>query len=121
MVTVPGGQTINTPGLSQLQQQQLADGLAKLAGEGFSSSNIITNINQAPVTTPGVLNVYDVPGKAGGTFTLPNGGQVLVVTGTKDVNVVGSTSGQIIAAGSGDDTFSSGGMGKQGSIMIRPH
>ena len=55
MVTVPGGQTIDTTGLSALQQQQLADGLAKLAGEGFTSSNIITSLNQAPVTTPGPI------------------------------------------------------------------
>jgi Ca2+-binding RTX toxin-like protein len=117
MVTVPGGQTINTPGLTPQQEQQLGDAMANLAGQGFTSSNIITDPNAPPSTVPGVLNIYNLPAGSlpNHTYAMKPGAQVLIVLGTDPVTITGTPGADLIVGNNADDTIKSGGMG--GSII----
>src|SRR5262245_65406799 len=81
--TIPGGDTINTSGLTPQQQQQLGDGLAALTSQGFNNATVTSSLNDIPTVPSGTAVIVEIPASSltGDTITVPAGVTVLVIKG----------------------------------------
>lgn len=117
--TIPGGDTINTSGLTPQQQQQLGDGLAALTSQGYNNATVTSSLNDIPTVSSGTAVIVEVPASSlsGDTITVPEGVTVLVIKGDiSGKTIVGNPNLKIITF-SGDGDFNTGGMGKPSSVL----
>jgi len=110
--TISGGKQV-TLSLSAAQVEAARSALTALSS-GYGDSKVLTSSGQAP--TSGFLNAYNVDATAGSTYSLPSGGQTIVVF-DKDSEVQASVTingssvdkDQVIIGNNGNDTINSGG------------
>ena len=104
--TIVGGQHV-TLTLNPNEYHKAKDALAAI-GAGYRSGEVLHSTADSPV--PGALNVYDIVGDEGQTYSLNPGAQGLVVDGTADVGITGHSSGpELLVGDQGNDTINAAG------------